>query len=158
MKKLVFPLIFLVFGAVAGAGGGFAYRQFFATCEKEECMEKEDKAEPKEEQEELKFIAMQNQFVVPIVRGEKVSALVVLSLSLAVKPNSDEAIFAKEPKLRDAFLSVMFDHAHVGGFDGAFTESERLTVLRVALLETANAIVGPLVSDILITDIVRQEM
>ena len=52
----------------------------------------------------------------------------------------------------------MFDHAHIGGFDGAFAESQRLAVLRVALLETAQAIVGPDVLDILITDIVRQEM
>ena len=72
--------------------------------------------------------------------------------------DSTELVFSKEPKLRDAFLRVLFDHAHVGGFNGTFTESGRLNVLRVALLEAAHSIVGSNVQDILITDIVRQEM
>ena len=67
-------------------------------------------------------------------------------------------IYAIEPKLRDALLRVLFDHAHIGGFDGAFTESGRLSLLRVGLLEAAQATLGPVVTDILITDIVRQEV
>lgn len=157
MKKLLLPIILFIIGSAAGTGGGIAYKKMFAVCEAGECEEKKEMAKP-EAEDEPHYIAMQNQFVIPIVRDEKVGALVVLSLSLSVEPESDEAIFAREPKLRDAFLGVLFDHAHIGGFDGAFTESQRLSVLRVALLETAQAIVGPDVLDILITDIVRQEM
>ena len=101
---------------------------------------------------------MKNQFVVPVIKDELVHSLVVLSLSLEIPPESLELVFSKEPKLRDMFLRVLFDHAHMGGFNGAFTESGRLSILRVALLEAAHDVVGTEVADILITDIVRQEM
>ena len=81
-----------------------------------------------------------------------------MSLSLEVQPGSEDAIYSREPKLRDALLRVLFDHAFIGGFDGTFTESSRLTALKVALLEAAQSVLGDLVSDSLITDIVRQEM
>ena len=128
-------------------------------CEIEECEEESVEAEPSEiEEEEPNYLAMKNQFVVPVIRDELVKSLVVLSLSLEIGPESTEYVFGREPKLRDKFLRVLFDHAHVGGFDGAFTESGRLAVLRIALLEAAQSVAGKEIKDILITDIVRQEM
>ena len=122
----------------------------------EDCPEPEGEAETTAE--EPTYLRLQNQFVVPIVKDELVRALVVLSLSLETDPDTVETIYSREPKLRDAFLRVLFDHSHIGGFDGAFTESGRLSVLRVALLEAAQSTVGREVTDILITDIVRQEL
>ena len=55
-------------------------------------------------------------------------------------------------------IPSMNANRNMGGFDGAFTESGRLSVLRVALLEAAHATLGKDVTDILITDVVRQEM
>ncbi|SIO49845.1 Flagellar basal body-associated protein FliL [Rhodovulum sp. ES.010] len=103
------------------------------------------------------FVKLNNQFVIPVVRDGRVGALVVLSLSLEVTSGGKEPVYEREPKLRDAFLQVMFDHANVGGFDGAFTESGTMTLLRRALLEAARQVMGPMVRDVLITDIVRQD-
>ncbi|TCP61186.1 hypothetical protein EV663_106134 [Rhodovulum bhavnagarense] len=103
------------------------------------------------------YIKLNNQFVVPVVHGDRMSALVVMSLSLEVDIGSKEIVYAREPKLRDAFLRVMFDHANAGGFDGAFTESGRMTLLRGALKEVAQSILGPLARDVLIVDLVRQD-
>ena len=66
-------------------------------------------------------------------------------------------VYEREPKLRDAFLRVMFDHANAGGFDGAFTNSNQMDVLRRALREVAQKTIGPTASDVLILDIVRQD-
>ncbi|MCA0270492.1 MAG: flagellar basal body-associated FliL family protein [Proteobacteria bacterium] len=103
------------------------------------------------------FVKLNNQFVVPVIRGNDVSALVILSITLEVETGASEAVFAAEPKLRDSFLQVLFDHANAKGFDGAFTQSSRMAQLRKALIETARTILGNLLDDVLIVDIVRQD-
>lgn len=157
MAKL-FPLILLVIGIAIGGGAGVFLKPEPVACDEEPCEDVAVDEEASNPEEEPSYIAMKNQFVVPVIRDELVKSLVVMSLSLETIPESVEYVFGREPKLRDTFLRVLFDHAHVGGFDGAFTESGRLSVLRVALLEAAHTVVGKDVSDILITDIVRQEM
>lgn len=161
MAKLI-PILLLLLGAGIGGGAGLFLKPAEPVpCEGQECeatkaaADAEASAEPAAEPN---YVAMKNQFVVPVIQEEKVRSLVVLSLSLETGADQAETIFSKEPKLRDAFLRVLFDHAHIGGFNGAFTESGRLSVLRIALLEAARSVVGAMVSDILITDIVRQEM
>ena len=160
MKTLLIPLVCLIFGtAIGGAAGHFlAPPEEVVDCLEEPCEEAPKEEEGTASAEEPSYIRLQNQFVVPVVRGESVRSLVVLSLSLETEPGAVDSVYAIEPKLRDALLRVLFDHAHIGGFDGAFTESGRLSLLRVALLEAAQATLGPEVTDILITDIVRQEV
>lgn len=156
MAKLL-PIILLIVGAAVGGGAGMFLKPEEPVCEEEPCEEVVAEVEV-ETEEEPTYLAMKSQFVVPVIKDELVKSLVVMSISLEIAPDSTEFVFSREPKLRDTFLQVLFDHAHVGGFNGAFTESGRLSILRVALLEAAHSVVGDEVSDILITDIVRQEM
>lgn len=104
------------------------------------------------------YVRLNNQFVIPVIAGDNVAALVVISLSIEVVAGTNAAVFDREPRLRDAFLQVFFDFAHSGGFDGPFTRSSNLATLRRALRETAQRIAGPEVRDVLIIDIVRQEV
>lgn len=101
---------------------------------------------------------MNNQFVIPVLKDGNMAALVVLSISLEVTPGGKEATFQREPKLRDAFNQVLFDHANSGGFDGVFTNSNKMVVLRDSLYEVAQKVAGPVVQDILINNIVRQDI
>ena len=100
---------------------------------------------------------MNNQFVVPVVEQGRVAAMVVLSLSLEVDVGNTEAVYTREPKLRDVFLQVLFDHANMGGFSGSFTDGSNLVVLRTTLKEAATLVLGKVVTDVLITDIARQD-
>lgn len=100
---------------------------------------------------------MNNQFVIPVLEGGRVSAMVVLSLSLDVTTGNTETVYQREPRLRDAFLQVMFDHANVGGFSGSFTDGSNLVTLRGSLKEAADMVLGPVVRRVLITDIARQD-
>ncbi|GAA6208916.1 flagellar basal body-associated FliL family protein [Cognatishimia sp. WU-CL00825] len=104
------------------------------------------------------FVKLNNQFVVPVVENETVASLVVISLSLEIEGGQRETVFAREPKLRDAFLQVMFDHANLGGFSGAFTDTQTLDRLRRALFDVALHILGPMVTEVLIQDIARQDV
>ncbi len=103
------------------------------------------------------YVKMNNQFVVPVVRDGRVAAMVVLSLSIEVEPGNTEAVYDREPKLRDVFLQVLFDHANIGGFSGSFTDGSNLIVLRTSLKESAALVLGTVVRDVLITDIARQD-
>lgn len=103
------------------------------------------------------YVKLNNQFVVPVVQNGRVAALVILSISLEVTAGSTENVYRVEPKLRDGFLQVMFDHANAGGFMGTFTDGSNMILLREALREIAQSTLGPEVTDVLIVDIVRQD-
>jgi hypothetical protein len=108
--------------------------------------------------EAVDYVKLNNQFVIPVIVADSVAALVVVSLTLEVTAGSNTAVFDREPRLRDAFLQVLFDFAYSGGFDGPFTQSANLATLRRALRETGQSVIGPTVLDVLIVDIVRQEV
>jgi len=114
-------------------------------------------AEAAETDSDVEYVRLNNQFIVPIVRHGMVRSLVVIALSIEVPPDAAEAVYAREPRLRDDFLQVMFAHANMGGFDGSFTRAAALAPLRDALREAARGILGDLARDVLIVDIVRQD-
>lgn len=103
------------------------------------------------------YVKLNNQFVIPIMGAKRVEALVVAALSLEVSGGASQTVYAREPKLRDVFLQVMFDHANIGGFEGSFTSSDRMEILRSALLDAARSVLGSDVQDVLITEIARQD-
>lgn len=164
MRKLL-PLILILLGIGGGAGAGFALRPGQSeTAEPGDCPAPttseqiaEAAPDPDTPDEGREYVKMNNQFVVPVMRDGRVAALVVLSLSVEVTLGQREAVYAKEPKLRDAFLQVLFDHANAGGFEGAFTNSNTLDRLRNALTEAAGKVMRGVVFDVLIVDIARQD-
>lgn len=169
MKKIL-PIILLLIGSGAGVGAGIYLRpvpEVVPDANADQTDEGSDKKEKKEAKgkdgkddadKALEYVKMSNQFVVPIVRDRVVTALVVLSLSLEVPEGTKDTVFKKEPKIRDSFLQIMFDHANVGGFDGSFTDALMLSQLRMALLEVAQRDLGTdAVKKVLILEIARQD-
>lgn len=147
MGKLI-PVLLALLGLGAGVGAGFFLRHEPANPSVEEPGEPEPVAD---------YVKLNNQFIVPLVLDGRVDGLVILSLSLEISPGATETVFLREPKLRDVFLQVLFDHANAGGFRGSFTDGSNLILLRRALLEVAQRTLGDLVSDVLIVDIMRQD-
>jgi hypothetical protein len=107
---------------------------------------------------ELAYVTMDKPFVVPVFAGEKVVAMVVLSLSVETDAETAHIIEAVKPRLRDAFLKAMFRHANSGGFDGSFTSGRKMEDLKSALLQAARDVMTEtLVEEVLITEIARQD-
>ncbi len=152
MQKIL-PILLLLIGLGAGLGGGFALRPPPPPPD-----EKAEAPAPVPEEIGAEYVKMNNQFVVPVVHQGLISALVVMSLSIETLPGKTAEIYSKEPKLRDSFLQVLFDHANIGGFDGAFTDPHVLDVLRNGLREMAEKVMGDgVVKDVLIIEIARQD-
>lgn len=166
MRKLL-PIFLALIGLLAGGGAGLLLRPSVEEAVANPCgdpvggattgenaseeQEVTDDAHPKE------YVKLNNQFIVPVVEGGLVRSLVILSLSLEVGTGTSQDVYAVEPKLRDSFLQVLFDHANAGGFKDDFTNSNNMEILRVALFEAAQKALDKKVSDVLIVDIVRQD-
>lgn len=181
MGKLILPLILALVGIAAGAGAGWFLKPAPEMAEGKAETAEADIAQDGEEagpedaasrtpdgekiddpeaggSDQTEFVRLNNQFVVPVVSDGMVSSLVVMSLSLEVDLNMRPAVFQREPKLRDALLQVMFDHANIGGFDGAFTEANNLAILRAGLTDVARKVVPGKVHGVLIVDLARQDL
>lgn len=105
------------------------------------------------------YVRLGNQFIVPVLEDARVKSLVVLSIDLEAGSSGAASIYRVEPKIRDAFLTVLFDHANAGGFNGTFTSSGSMEILRRSLREAGRKAVGEeVVGDVLITNIVRQDV
>lgn len=165
MLRKIFPLVLALIGLSIGTGIGWYLRPApppdaaaGAGAEKAPpTPEERAKAAEADPAAAPEYVKLNNQFVVPVMQDGKVAAMVVLALSLEVTHGSTEAVYAREPKLRDAILQVLFDHANSGGFAGEFTDGSNLVLLRKALLEKAQSTLGDLVLDVLISDIARQD-
>ncbi|WP_424990482.1 flagellar basal body-associated FliL family protein [Fluviibacterium sp. S390] len=165
MRKLI-PVILAVAALGGGLATGYFARAYLSPSETEaaeacpegaaDCTDAEAKDEPVALPTE--YVKFANQFIVPLIQKDGISAMVVLSLSVEVSEGSKETIYNREPKLRDAFLRVLFDHANAGGFEGNFLSSAGLDGLRMALREIGQKTAGPIVHDVLIIDLVKQKV
>ncbi|MGC3938131.1 flagellar basal body-associated FliL family protein [Roseobacter sp. EG26] len=172
MKKLL-PIVMLLVGSGAGVGAGIFLRPppepVDVAVEKEEGAEHEKSVEKSADEHEqaasdelatdgMEYVRLPNQFVIPLVDKERVSALVVMTLSLEVTQGYAEEVLEKEPKLRDEILRVLFDHATVGGFNGEFANTDNLDVVRRNLRKVVQNVLGPEIGhDVLIFEIARQD-
>ena len=182
MMKLLIPIILLVVGVGGGVGAAIMLApapeevteegelpsdgEEAAAADGEEVAEEslasgeEAAAEEEESDGETKpveFLNMTNQFIVPLVKEGVVNGLVVVSISLEVTEGTIAAVHQLEPKIRDRFLQVLFNHANNGGFAGNFTDFRYMKSLKDELLRNAQVVAGNAVTDILILDLVRQD-
>ncbi|WP_298841142.1 flagellar basal body-associated FliL family protein [uncultured Roseobacter sp.] len=167
--KIVVPLVMLLVGSGAGVGAGLylmpepeppAENTVTPETAESEAAEKEE-ASPAEESDEsaaMQYVELSNQFVVPIVSDNRIASMVVLSLNIEVPDGNSQQIYDTEPKIRDAFLRVLFDFANIGGFSGSFTDNNNLDILRRSLLEVGQKTLGAdIVKGVLISEIARQD-
>lgn len=168
MSKIL-PILLLLVGVGAGIGAGLflkpdpaemAGSEEHAEADSHAEMQKEMPPEHDEIDESNipEYVELNNQFVVPVVRDDMVDSLVVMSLGIEVDAGGETDVYQREPKLRDVLLQVLFDHANVGGFDGRFTDGNTMDILRMALTEAAQSVVGQAVRAVVITDIARQDV
>ncbi|MEM8791506.1 MAG: flagellar basal body-associated FliL family protein [Pseudomonadota bacterium] len=169
--KILLPIA-VVFGAVAGiaAGGLLAPESevMDETSQDDPAVEAgaapspdwdtKDQEQSAAADEEVDYVRLNNQFVVPIVEQDRVASLIVLSLALEADAGSTDAVFEREPKLRDEFLRVLFTHARSGGFTGSFTDEHLMRDLRTALLRSARTVLGERIRNVLLIEIVRQDL
>jgi len=166
MLRILLPVLMALTGTGAGVGAGLLLAPAPSnatgpapgeTAAAPDAQEAAERSETDAASTKNEFVGLNNQFLVPIVENGRIGAMVVLSLSIEVSQGNAQAVYTREPKLRDGFLRVLFDHANRGGFDGAFTNAASMDVLRRMLNEVARDLLGPVAHGVLITEIARQD-
>ncbi|MEX0969287.1 MAG: flagellar basal body-associated FliL family protein [Paracoccaceae bacterium] len=177
MKKLL-PVLLVLFGLVGGAGAGLLLHPKPAACLPPEadaaaapdtdgegspadCVEMAQASADNNSSappSAAEYVRLERHFVIPVISPERVRALVVISLSIETDSGAADKVYAHEPKLRDAFLQVLFRHANSGGFDGAFTTGQAMADLRSGLRAASQNVLGALSRDVLVVDVVRQDI
>jgi hypothetical protein len=169
MKKLILPVVMLLVGAGSGIAAGLLSKsapEDMANLAEHPCgdpsvatAENHSQEEGQETDPDLvpEYAKLNNQFIIPVLTDDRVTALMAMSISVEVPAGGKERVFETEPKLRDSFLQVLFNHANIGGFSGNYTTTSNMRVLRQDLLRAAKSVLGDGARDILILDIVRQE-
>lgn len=160
----VFALILILLGLTTGVAAGLVVK--FGIGAGDQAVSGDAKPKALEQTKEDHFgqslgkqdyVKLNNQFIIPLLEDKSVSGLVAMSIGLELEPGYKETVYSLEPKLRAAFLQILFDHANVGGFNGQFTDSLNLDILRNNMFFAAKKILGDKVYDVLITDIARQD-
>ncbi len=151
--------------ALLGTGGGVAAGMWLGHGTRADPMEVPDDAAlsrsartGSEAESGTEFVKLNNQFVIPVVKHDRINALVVMSLTVELERGAAQQVHDREPKLRDAFLQLLFDHANMGGFAGDFTGSNSMDALRVSLTEEATRLLGDTAKGVLITEVARQDI
>lgn len=163
MRTILLPGSMLLLGVAAGGGAGLLLKpdqpSTAATAGKSITVEPGHHSDPViYDGKDSEIVKLNNQFVIPVVKRKLVAAMVVLSLSIETAAGHSSDIYEREPKLRDALLQALFDHANMGGFDGEFTEARQMDMLRDTLLSEARHVLDGAVQRVLITDIARQDI
>mgnify|MGYP005998162507 FL=1 len=96
--------------------------------------------------------------MVPVIEDERLTAMVVVSVSIEAPLGQMTTVLGLEPRLRDSMLQDMFAHANIGGFSGNYTATDKMRLLRQDLLRSARDILGDNALDVLVLDIVRQDV
>jgi flagellar FliL protein len=104
------------------------------------------------------YIKAGRQIVVPVVNKGETKALMMFDLAIGVPRTMAGRTSAAEPRLRDAFLRVLFEMSYTGAFSSTYTDERVVDELRGKLLAAARRVVGDAVGEVLILDILRQEL
>ncbi len=162
MRKIL-PFLLLLVGTGAGVGAGVYLRpspqeltdQHPSEVDADLVRESSQNEQPVDGKE---YIKLSNQFVVPIVEDDRIASMVVMTLSVETGEGQGQQVYDLEPKIRDVFLRVLFDHAAIGGFRGAFLNNDNLDTVRRNLINAAFKSFGEdIISDVLIFEIARQD-
>ena len=163
MHKIL-ALILILLGVATGVAAGLVAKVFSAAVDQKIAIELEpSRSDHRMESQTVGsskkqvYVKLNNQFIIPLLEETSVNGLVAMSVSLELDYGYKEMVYSLEPKLRDAFLQILFDHANIGGFDGQFTDSINLDILRNNMFDAAKIILGDKVTDVFITDIARQD-
>lgn len=104
------------------------------------------------------YAKLDKHFVVPVIEDQTVDALVVVTMAIEVDDGATDLVYLHEPKLRDEFLSVLFNHGRSGAFKDGFSEPQNLEDLKASLNKAATHIIGKASRQVLLTSIIRQDM
>lgn len=103
------------------------------------------------------YLKFKRQFVVPVVKGRQIEALVIMNLNYELDEDAPDNVYSFEPKLRDAIVRELLTLSDEGIFSNDLTTPQNYELLRSTLLKAGQDVVPEGIKDVLILDIARQD-
>lgn len=149
-------VLLVVVGIAAGGALGFVLKPPPEAGEDRDAPQAE--APDPDADTEPQYVKLGRKLVVPVVEGAETRALMVIDLGVDVAAPLSDKVHAMEPRLRDAFMRVLFQMAATGAFTETYIDARILEELRLALLAAAREHAGAAIRDVLILDMIRKEL
>lgn len=103
------------------------------------------------------YLKFKRQFVVPVMNGGEIEALVIMNLNYELDSDAPENIYTYEPKLRDAIMRELLSLSDQEIFGENLTTPQSYEMLRSTLLRAGKQVVPEGIRDVLILDLARQD-
>lgn len=104
------------------------------------------------------YFKFSREFVVPLMRGERVQSLVILNISLETTSKVSEQLFSIEPKLRDNIMTTLVGLSNDGTTLSLMTNADNYEKVRETVLENLENIVPEGIDNVLILDAAKQDL
>jgi len=150
----VLTVLLIVVGIAAGGALGFVLKPSAGAA----TAGREAQAPDPHAGAEPQYVKFGRKLVVPVVEGATTRALMVIDLGIDVPAPLSDRVHAMEPRLRDAFMRVLFQMSADAASTETYIDARILEELRVALLAAAREHAGSAVRDVLILDMIRKEL
>lgn len=155
--RLLIAIVLVVAGIAGGAALGALLRAPDTAPEPDPTPTAKHPPTPGSPLDETAYVKLSRQLIVPVVREGRTIALMLFDVAVDVVPEKRDAAFAREPRLRDAFLRALFELSNTGAFDRDYIDERVLEELRRTLLDRARLHLGMAAREVLILDVLRQE-
>lgn len=107
---------------------------------------------------DVMYYKFSREFVVPVIRNNRVDALVILNLSLESDAAISQKLFEMEPKLRDNIMTTLITLSNDGHTLDNLTDVESYESIRSMVLMNLKTVVSSGIHNVLIMDVARQDI
>lgn len=107
---------------------------------------------------DVSYYRFSREFVVPVLKDDRVASLVILNINLEVDSNTSAQLFSMEPKLRDNIMSSLIALSSDGDVFNNITDVESYESVRSVVLMNLKNVVPHGIHNVLIVDMAKQDL
>ena len=104
------------------------------------------------------YYKFSREFVVPIMRNNQVTSLVILHITLETDSSTSEKLFSEEPKLRDNIMTTLIRLSNDGRTLEQPTDVNNYETIRSMVLMNLKESISDGIRNVLIVDLAKQDL
>lgn len=107
---------------------------------------------------EIQYFDFSREFIVPIMRDQRVESLVIININLEVQSSVMDKLFSVKPKLRDSIMTTLVGLSNDGTTLVDPTNVDSYETIRSVILLNLSSVVASGIENVLIMDLAKQDL
>ena len=107
---------------------------------------------------DIVYYKFSREFVVPILRNERVQSLVILNINLEANSDISQELYSMEPKIRDNIMTTLIELSNDGVTFESITDVDSYESIRAMIMKNLNNVIPSGINNVLILDVARQDL